>query len=58
MLVYKRYFKLTLAVCCGFLGSTTAVAVETLNTNKLQRSCVEYITSEPEPLVGVLKSTH
>ncbi|CAA0107174.1 Rap1a/Tai family immunity protein [Zhongshania aliphaticivorans] len=44
MLVYKRYFKLTLAVCCGFLGSTTAVAVETLNTNKLQRSCVEYIT--------------
>ena len=43
MLVYKQHFKLILAACCGFLSSATATAVETLNTNELQNSCVEYI---------------
>jgi hypothetical protein len=42
MLVYKRYFKLTLVICI-FLNSTAAFAVEALSTTQLQRSCVEYI---------------
>jgi hypothetical protein len=57
MLVYKRYFKLTLAVCCGLISSATALAVETLNTKELQHSCVEYI-AEVENKEGTICSAY